>query len=160
MAPSSSEALNLTIFPFCCIEKVGIGATVTLVVRRQSGECADCGTAAAAVELQGFELKEEQQVYSAVGAAAKSKKKEKVKGRASKRASEIKAWLPKQLIATRSLARPLHALSIPGTHQLNLEEGTFEILLLLLLLLLPGKCRTRVIFRSLPQVRFTRHRFV
>ena len=84
MAPLSSEALNLTIFPFCYIEKVGIGATVTLVVRRQSGECADCGTAAAAVELQGFELKEEQQVYSAVGAAAKSK--QKVKGRASERA--------------------------------------------------------------------------
>ena len=38
---------------------------------RQTEECADCGTAAsAAVELQGFEIHEEEQVYSAVGATS------------------------------------------------------------------------------------------
>ena len=62
-------------------------------MRRQSAECADCGTAAAAaaVEVHGFELQEEQQVYSAVGAAAAAvthsrvaakEEAEKVKGRA------------------------------------------------------------------------------
>ena len=50
----------------------------------QPEDCADCGTAASAVELQGFEIQqqEEQQVYSAVGVTRpKQRPKAKIKAR-------------------------------------------------------------------------------